>query len=102
MKTTVEISDALLDRAREQARRSGRPVRALIEEGLRLVLEAERSKPAYRLPDRSVGRHASEGGRPRAGTCRGSDRVGHSLAVRLRVLQRRRQSEDLEHVGKYS
>ena len=55
MKTTVEISDALLDRAREQARRSGRPVRALIEEGLRLVLEAERSAPAYQLPDRSVG-----------------------------------------------
>jgi hypothetical protein len=55
MKTTVEISDALLDRAREQARRSGRPVRALIEEGLRLVLEAERSVPAYQLPDRSVG-----------------------------------------------
>lgn len=55
MKTTVEISDALLDRAREEARRSGRPVRALIEEGLRLVLEAERSTPAYQLPDRSVG-----------------------------------------------
>jgi hypothetical protein len=55
MKTTVEISDALLDRAREQARRSGLPVRALIEEGLRIVLEREASPPSYRLPDRSVG-----------------------------------------------
>lgn len=55
MKTTVEISDALLDRARRHARRSGRPVRALIEEGLRLVLESETAGPSYRLPDCSVG-----------------------------------------------
>jgi hypothetical protein len=55
MKTTVEISDALLDRAREQARRRGQPVRALIEEGLRIVLERESSPAPYRLPDRSVG-----------------------------------------------
>lgn len=55
VKTTVEIPDALLERARRQARRSGRPVRALIEEGLRLVLEAESATSSYRLPDRSVG-----------------------------------------------
>ncbi len=56
MKTTVEIPDALLDRARRHARRSGRPVRSLIEEGLRLVLEAESGGQRYRLPDRSVGK----------------------------------------------
>jgi hypothetical protein len=54
MKTTVEIPDALLDRARRHARRRGRPVRELIEEGLRLVLDAE-SGATYRLPDCSVG-----------------------------------------------
>ena len=30
-------------------------MRSLIEEGLRLVLEAERGSPTYRLPDCSVG-----------------------------------------------
>jgi hypothetical protein len=55
MKTTVEISDALLDRARRHARSTGRPLRAVLEEGLRLVLEAGSAKAGYRLPDRSVG-----------------------------------------------
>jgi hypothetical protein len=55
VKTTVEIPDALLERARAHARRSGRPVRALIEEGLRLVLQAGSATANYRLPDRSVG-----------------------------------------------
>ncbi len=55
MKTTVEISDALLVRAKRRARRLGRPLRALIEDGLRLVLEAEPERAQYRLPDRSVG-----------------------------------------------
>ena len=56
MKTTVEISDALLERARRHARKVGRPLRALIEEGLQHVLERDGRAPAYRLPDRSVGR----------------------------------------------
>ena len=55
MKTTVEIPDALLERARLHARRSGRPLRALIEEGLRLALQAGSARVDYRLPDRSVG-----------------------------------------------
>jgi hypothetical protein len=55
VKTTVEIPDALLERARLQARQSGRPVRALIEEGLRLVLQAGSATVDYRLPDRSIG-----------------------------------------------
>jgi len=57
MKTTVEIADALLARARRHARRTNRSVRALIEEGLRRVLEDEGAgATAYRLPDRSAGR----------------------------------------------
>ena len=55
MKTTVEIPDALLDRARKHARKTGQPVRALIEEGLRLLLRAEARRASYKLPDRSVG-----------------------------------------------
>jgi len=54
VKTTVEIPDAVLDRARRHARRTGRSLRALIEEGLDLVLRSEQSR-RYELPDRSVG-----------------------------------------------
>ena len=55
MKTTVEISDALLVRAKRHARKVGRPLRALIEDGLRQILEAEPAQNNYQLPDRSVG-----------------------------------------------
>jgi hypothetical protein len=56
MKTTVEISDALFTRAKRYAQRTRKSMRAVIEEGLRRVLESEAGAPArYRLPDRSVG-----------------------------------------------
>jgi len=55
VKTTVEIPDALLERARRHARRTGRPLRALIEDGLRVVLLTGSPSADYRLPDRSVG-----------------------------------------------
>lgn len=55
MKTTVEISDALLIRAKRHARKVGRPLRALIEDGLRHVLDAKPTSPKFRLVDRSVG-----------------------------------------------
>ncbi|HEV8548657.1 MAG TPA: hypothetical protein VGQ57_06510 [Polyangiaceae bacterium] len=55
MKTTVEIAEPLLARARSHARRTGRPLRALIEEGLRLVLQTERGRTQHRLSDLSVG-----------------------------------------------
>lgn len=55
VKTTVEISDRLLAQARRHAKRTGRSMRALVEEGLRLVLRAEQQRPSYRMPDRSVG-----------------------------------------------
>jgi len=54
VKTTIDISDALLTRAKQQARESGKSLRALVEEGLHLVLE-EHPAPGYTLPDRSVG-----------------------------------------------
>jgi len=48
MKTTVEISDALLEEARQVAGRERTTLRELIEEGLRRVLR-ERKQQAFRL-----------------------------------------------------
>jgi hypothetical protein len=55
MKTTIEIADALLARAKRHARKTGKPLRALVEEGIRRVLEEQPPVRAHRLPDRSVG-----------------------------------------------
>lgn len=55
MKTTMDIADALLARAKRRAQRSGKPLRALVEEGLRRVLDEEPRASSYELPDRSVG-----------------------------------------------
>jgi hypothetical protein len=55
MKTTIDIADALLARAKRHAQRSGVPLRAVVEEGLRRVLAAQDAPTAYQLPDLSVG-----------------------------------------------
>lgn len=55
MKTTVDIQDELLARAKRHARRSGRPLRSVIEEGLRRVLETPAPRNRYRLSDLSAG-----------------------------------------------
>lgn len=64
MKTTVDIADPVLERAKETARRESTTLRALIEEGLRLTLE-QRARRAenepFRLRDARVG---GEGLRP--------------------------------------
>lgn len=49
MKTTVEIADALLADARRAAEKHGTTVRALIEEGLRLVLKSRGRPESFRL-----------------------------------------------------
>lgn len=55
MKTTLEIHDELLTRAKRHAQESGRPLRAVVEEGLRLVLSREAASGGYVLPDLSHG-----------------------------------------------
>jgi hypothetical protein len=51
MKTTIEVQDSLLEQAKRTARREGTTLRALIEEGMRLVLKTRqrRSGPPFRV-----------------------------------------------------
>ncbi len=55
MKTTVEISDALLRAARKVAAEEDTTVRALVEEGLRRALEQREAASRFRLRDASFG-----------------------------------------------
>jgi hypothetical protein len=65
MKTTIELSDALLRSAKQAARRDGTTLRALIELGLRQVLQDRgRSDSQFRLRDASV---PGQGLQPAAG-----------------------------------
>jgi hypothetical protein len=49
MKTTIELSDAVLREARQVAARERMSLRALIEEGLWHVLAERRRRPTFRL-----------------------------------------------------
>ena len=55
MKTTLDIKDDLMRRAKRLALRKGQPLRALVEEGLQRVLAADQQRSTYQLPDRAVG-----------------------------------------------
>ncbi len=55
MKTTIEIQDELFRRAKRYAKRTGRPLRAVVEEGLRNVLNDTPRPKRYELADYSVG-----------------------------------------------
>lgn len=60
VKTTIDIADALLTRAKRHARRVGKPLRAIVEEGIRRVVDEEQPAVGYRVPDRSVGNPRGE------------------------------------------
>jgi hypothetical protein len=49
MKTTIEISDPLLREARKLAAREGITLRALVERGLRRVVDERRSGTPFKL-----------------------------------------------------
>lgn len=55
MKTTLEIHDELLLRAKNLAHRTGRTLRSVVEDGLRLALRDGTREEPYRLPDCSLG-----------------------------------------------
>ena len=61
MKTTIEISDALMRDVRKIAAREGLPMRAIIERGLKREVGRTRPKAAFKLRDCSV---AGEGLQP--------------------------------------
>jgi hypothetical protein len=54
MKTTVEISDSLMREARKLADRDGTTLRALVERGLRQVIDESKRKKPFKLRDASV------------------------------------------------
>lgn len=57
MKTTLDIRDTLLLQAKRLSRRTGKPLRALVEQGLEHVLSQQAATwPRYQLPDCSVGK----------------------------------------------
>ena len=49
MKTTIDISDPLLEEARKLAAREGTTVKALVEQGLRRVISERKRSVAFRL-----------------------------------------------------
>lgn len=51
MKTTIDIHDELLARAKRLAKETGQPLRAVVEDGLRLVCAAPAHTNRYSLPD---------------------------------------------------
>ena len=53
MKTTLDISDPLLNEARKLAAREGTTLRAIVERGLRSVLKNSRQDKAFKLRDGS-------------------------------------------------
>jgi hypothetical protein len=57
LKTTIDIADDLLKRSQQLAKREGSTLRAILEEGLRLVLKDRRtpgSRP-FRFPTFGMG-----------------------------------------------
>ncbi|HQV39978.1 MAG: DUF2191 domain-containing protein [Flavobacteriales bacterium] len=54
MKTTIELPEALFDRAKRYARAHKTTLKALIEQGLRLKLAEKKDTATFKLRDASV------------------------------------------------
>ena len=55
MRTSIDVPDPLLRRARRLARARGTTLRQLVVEGLQAVLEQAPPTPSYKLEDKSFG-----------------------------------------------
>lgn len=55
MKTTIDINDMLLERAKRHAKDTGRTLRSVVEDGLREVLSRPKPAKPYKLEDYSYG-----------------------------------------------
>ena len=55
MKVTIELADDLVDRAKAHAAKQGTTLRALVEQGLHEVLNADEDPARFRLEQASVG-----------------------------------------------
>lgn len=55
MKTTIDIHDELLKRAKRHAKATGCSLRAVVEDGLRRVLDEPAPAAPYKLEDFSYG-----------------------------------------------
>ena len=53
MKTTVDIVDPVLERAKQLARAENTTLRAIIDEALRVFLDARSTQPKFKLRDAS-------------------------------------------------
>jgi hypothetical protein len=54
MKTTIELPDDLLRKAKALAATRGTTLRAIIEQGIRTTLNEEQRDEPYQLPDKSI------------------------------------------------
>lgn len=62
MKTTIDLTDALFREAKRTAAERGTTLRALVEEGLRHVIDQAKPKKRFVLRDVSVGGHGLQPG----------------------------------------
>ena len=61
MKTTVEIADSLFEEAKACAKARNVPLRELIEEGLRTVVQHKTPRKPFKLRDSSFRGHGLQG-----------------------------------------
>ena len=79
MKTTIEVSDALMLEAKSLARKHNTTLRALVEQGLEKVLRELRNPKPYKLKDGSVSGQGLQPGQENLSWAEVRDRVyeGH-------------------------